>query len=354
MFTKMLVPLDGSEVSEAVLSWVSTLAQGLDIPVVLLAITDPGGPSLSFLRFAADERHYAGIPIEVPRGGLPTAPTEYQYIYSDDDNPKKGAVEEMFQLEEWLRERASFLESQGVNVLEEKVLGAHDKPSRVILQFAQEHGCDFIAMASHGSNLLEQAFKGSVISGVIHSSETPVMAISPEESSEIPDQPLGSLSRLSVLLDGSEFAEAALPYVSDLASRLSLEVVLVRWLTNEQLYPAYAGTGVELLNADRLKAEVEQEISEETNQASSYLQAITDDLIQNGIKARWQIAGATADSGRSELIQDCVGSMIVLASHGRTGMLRWLEGSVAEELLKDSNCPLMIIPPALAQEDESE
>ena len=44
----------------------------------------------------------------------------------------------------------------------------------------------------------------------------------------------------------------------------------------------------------------------------------------------------------------------MLASHGRTGVFRWLEGSVAEELLKGSGCPLMIIPPVLAQQDESQ
>jgi nucleotide-binding universal stress UspA family protein len=44
--------------------------------------------------------------------------------------------------------------------------------------------------------------------------------------------------------------------------------------------------------------------------------------------------------------------MIVLASHGRSGIFRWLEGSVAEALLKDTGGPLLIIPPAVAQHQE--
>ena len=206
MFTKMLVPLDGSEVSSGVLPWVSHISKNLDIPVLLLSIVDPGVPPLPhqvttpgvvryqgrlpFLSFAADEQSYTGVPAESARGDLPTAPSKYQYDYADH-NPQSEAVEEMSNMAEWLRERASLLERQGVNVLEERVVAAHDKPSQIILQFAEDHGCDFIAMASHDRNLLDQVFKGSVTSGVIRSSRIPVMALTPEKRSETPHQTTG-------------------------------------------------------------------------------------------------------------------------------------------------------------------
>jgi nucleotide-binding universal stress UspA family protein len=370
MFTKMLVPLDGSEISGGILPWVSHMAKNLDIPVLLLSIIDPDNPTLPhqittpgvvryqgrlpFLSFAADEQHYTGVPAESARGDLPTAPSKYQYDYADN-NPQNGAVGEMSDMEEWLRERASFLERQGVNVLEEKVVAAHDRPSRVILQFAEDYGCDFIAMASHDRNLLEQIFKGSVTSEVIRSSRIPVMALTPEKRAETPDQTIG-LSSLSVLLDGSQFAEAVLPYVESLASRLSLEIVLIRWLTKEQLHPAFVGTGSDLLNADTLRAQIERELTEEASEAEQYLQSITDRLNEEGLNARWDIPRISGGSAKSELTERCTESMIMLASHGRTGVFRWLEGSVAEELLKGSGsgCPLMIIPPVLAQQDESQ
>jgi nucleotide-binding universal stress UspA family protein len=367
MFTKMLVPLDGSEVSEAVLPWVSTVARRLEIPVALLSMVDLGEPPLlhhvatpglvryegrtPFFSFGADERHYVGVPAEAARRDLPNPPDKYQYDYADD-NLKDRAVEEMFGMEKWLQERASLLESRGINVLEEKVLGAHDKPSQVILQFAREHGCDVIAMASHGRNLLEQLFKGSVTSGVIHSSEIPIIAISPEQPTESSALQSESLSRFSVLLDGSAFAESVLPYVKYLASRLSLEVVLIRWLNDGPIYPAQVGTGIDFLHDGMLELGIEREGSEETREASRYLQSIADEFIAEGVNARWQITGGIADSDRSELVRQCAGSIIVLASHGRTGIFRWLEGSVAEELLRESNCPLLIIPPALSQEDD--
>src|SRR5918996_3020051 len=171
MFTKMLVPLDGSEISAGVLPWVSAIARSLDIPVELLSIIDPDAPPLAhqvtspgvvryearlpFLSFAADERHYTGLPAESAREDLPTAPSRYQYDFADH-HPQSGDIEEMAGVEEWLREHGSLLRHQGVNVLGETVQGAQGKPSEAILQFAEEHGCDLIAMASHDRNMLEQ------------------------------------------------------------------------------------------------------------------------------------------------------------------------------------------------------
>jgi nucleotide-binding universal stress UspA family protein len=205
-------------------------------------------------------------------------------------------------------------------------------------------------MASHSQNLLEQLFKGSVTSGVIHSSEVPIIAVSPDGPAGASAPQPGSLSRFSVLLDGSEFAEAVLPYVKYLASRLPVEVVFVRWLADGPTYPDHVGTGIDFLHDGVLQTEIERELPDETREAARYLQSITDEFIGAGVNARWQITGGITASARSELLRECAGSMIVLASHGRTGIFRWLEGSVAEELLKESSCPLMIIPPALAQE----
>ncbi len=229
------------------------------------------------------------------------------------------------------------------------MVGAHDRPSQVILKFAEEHGCDFIAMARHDRNFIERVFKGSVTSEVIRSSRIPVMVIAPEQKSEPTGQSV-SFSGLSVLLDGSEFAESALPYVKDLASRLFLEIVLVRWLSGEQLSFDLVGTSGEPLNSDLIQSETGQRFTEEAREASEYLQGITNKFATEGIAVRWEIPRVFADSTRDELMQGSNNNMIVLASHGRSGLLRWLEGSVAEEMLKDTGGPLLIIPPAVAQQ----
>jgi hypothetical protein len=47
MLSKMLVPLDGSEISESILAWVAHLATRLEVPVVLISLMDPSGPPLT-------------------------------------------------------------------------------------------------------------------------------------------------------------------------------------------------------------------------------------------------------------------------------------------------------------------
>jgi nucleotide-binding universal stress UspA family protein len=302
---------------------------------------------LPFLTLAADRLDNIGTSDE----GSPYEPP------ASGGNPKKGDVEEMADLENWLRERASLLEGQGVGVLEEKIITTRDKPSQVILQSAAEHGCDLIAMATHERNLLERAFQSSVTYEVIRSASVPILAITPEKQSGSPNQP-DTTARLLVLLDGSAFAESVLPYVKELGLRLSLEIVLIRWPTASQEHPASSGTGSTQADANKPGAHGEQEADQEAaNEAtviSNYLQRIAADLAGAGLKVRWEIPEVALDAARSGLSRECAGSIIVLASHGRSGLSRWTEGSLAEDLLRDSGCPVLIIPSALANQEEAE
>jgi nucleotide-binding universal stress UspA family protein len=296
---------------------------------------------LPFLTLAADEKDNIGASGE-PDG----------YYYHSNPHVRKEDIQVMAEMEEWLQERASQLERQGVNVLEEKIVTAHDQPSEVILQFAAEHGCDFIVMAAHKRNLLERAIQGSVTNSVVRSAGIPILAMTPEPSGR-PGHP-ANVTRLSVLLDGSAFAESALSYVKELARRMSLEIVLIRWLTMGQGHPGFAGTGSALANTESLRANSETPSSEEALEARQYLQAISNGLTVEGFQVQWEIPKAALDSDQSELSHRCANSIIALASHGRSGISRWIEGSVAEDLLRDSGCPVLIIPAALAEQERPE
>jgi nucleotide-binding universal stress UspA family protein len=225
------------------------------------------------------------------------------------------------------------LEGQGANILEEKILTAHDRPSQVILQAGVERGCDLIAMATHDRNLLEWTFQSSVTSEVIRSAGVPVLAITPEKQSGTLDQP-AIVTRLLVLLDGSAFAESVLPYVKELGLRSSLEIVLIRWLTGNQIHPTPSKADSILPDADMLGERVE--------------------LAGAGLKVRWEIPEVALNSDGTGLSQESANSIIVLASHGRSGLSRWLQGSIAEDLLRNSGCPVLVIPSALAEQEKSD
>jgi len=321
MFTKMLVPMDGSELSEAILPEVAYLAKRLDIPVELVSIVDAGTPPvaheagspgivryqgrLPFISYAADEQYYTGVPF--------------------DQNVGKEPAEDMIEVQVWLDERASWLGQQGVSVVESKVVAAIGKPSEGIIEYADLHNYDLITMATHDRNLLGQALRGSVTNAVIRSSPVPAIAITPEEQKGHLAQSV-ALSSVLVPLDGSPFAEAVLPYVENLAGRLGLEVILVQ------------ARGFD-----------EQVAATDT---SWYLENIAERLGGIGIKARWEVITGDAGQEIAKMAQKSPDTIIALASHSRSGISRWVTGSVAEELLRESGSPVLIISSKLVDGEE--
>jgi nucleotide-binding universal stress UspA family protein len=305
---------------------VAYLAKRLDIPVELVSIVDAGTPPVA---------HEAATPGVVRyQGRLPFI--SYALVrsgYQFDQNVGKEPGEDMIEVQVWLDERASWLGQQGVSVVESKVIAAIGKPSEGIIEYADLQNCDLIAMATHDRNWLGQALRGSVTNAVIRSSPVPVIAITPEKQQGHLGQ-AGELSSVLVPLDGSPFAESVLPYVENLAGRLGLEVVLVQALTTI---------------TDPTMRSDEQEAARE---ASRYLENIAKRLGGIGIKVRWEVITGDAAQEIAKMAQQAPDTMIALASHSRSGISRWVTGSVAEELLRESGNPVLIISSKLAEGEE--
>lgn len=364
MFTKILVPMDGSELSEAILPSVAYLAKKLDIPLELVSIVDAGTPPvaheaatpgiiryqgrLPFISYAADEQYYTGAPGRSMREYDPSVRSKYQYDYFDQ-NVGKEPAEDMIQVQVWLDERAAWLGQQGVSVVESKVAAAIGKPSEGIIEYADLHDCDLIAMATHDRNLLGQALRGSVTNSVIRSSHVPVIAITPEKQDGYQGQSV-ALSRVLVPLDGSSFAESVLPYVENLAARLGLEVVLVQALGFDEVFPPAWGTAVPHGSRNLQMDTTPEQVA--TTDANRYLESIAARLSGLGIKARWEVITGDAAQDIAKMAQEAPDTMIALASHSRSGISRWVTGSVAEELLRRSGNPVLIISSELADGEE--
>lgn len=364
MFTKILVPMDGSEVTEAILPSVAHLAKRLDIPVELVSIVDAGTPPvaheaatpgiiryqgrLPFISYAADERYYTGVPGRSMREDDPSVRSRYQYDYFDQ-NVGKEPAEDMIEAQVWLDDRAAWLEEQGVSVVESKVAAAIGKPSEAIIEYADLHSCDLIAMATHDRNLLGQALKGSVTNAVIRSSHVPVIAMTPEKQNGYQGQSV-ALSSLLVPLDGSPFAESVLPYVENLASRLGLEVALVQVLGFNEIFPPAGGMAVPHDERNPQMDTTPEDVA--TTDASRYLESVVERMSSRGLKARWEVITGDAAQDIAKAAQKTPGAMIALGSHSRSGISRWVTGSVAEELLRGSGNPVLIISSVLAEGEE--
>lgn len=176
MYRKILVPLDGSRVSEQILPYACLFADAYGIPVELLRATDP------------DARP-------------PFWPSETSGRYL-----KKIAGE-------YFSGRASTSAETGA-------------PATVILDHAKNDSSCLIAMATHGLSGARRWLLGSVTSKVVQMAANPLLLIRPSHDfdASIPVR----MNQIFVPLDGSALAEKALPHACALSKRLNLEVLLLR------------------------------------------------------------------------------------------------------------------------------
>jgi nucleotide-binding universal stress UspA family protein len=248
---------------------------------------------------------------------------------------------------QFLRGYLEPLKQEGIQI--KGIVAVGEDPTREILQYASVKECDLIAMATRDRNLLSQAVTGSVTNEVLRSAQVPVLAVTPEKNGVSPGQRV-EISTILVPLDGSSFAEAVLPYVEHLARKLSLEVVLVRVLQVRDIYPpplslpAPSDEGSPQIYAIAEEAAVEE--------ITRYLQDTADRLTGEGINVRWELVrGDPVGSRIADLAKEFPHNMIALASHGRSGIARWVMGSVAEDLLRATGDPVLIIPSGISEED---
>lgn len=146
--------------------------------------------------------------------------------------------------------------------------------------------------------------------------------------------------RILVPLDGSQMAEAVLPYVRSLVEPQSAEVFLVQ--INEALRQYYFPETAAML----------EPVSEEMRaQARNYLNQTATALNDRGIRAHAELVEAVdvADSLLNYAAQKQV-DLIAMSTHGRSGLGRWLLGSVADKVIHNAKVPVLLIRPDLSEQ----
>lgn len=307
MFRKILVPLDGTELAEGILPFVSQLAKSPDVSIVLLSVIDPGD---------------AEVPVRATNDQADNESSPPQIVESAEGNAIMH-----------LTEVTQRLGKEGIGATHAVAVG---RPDEEIVKFAEQEGCDLIAMSTRGRNPLGRGILGSVTDHVIHSSQLPTLTITPERAQTYWDQGV-NISRLMVPLDGSALAETALPFAEGLARDLSLEIVLIRVVKVGGIYSAYI-EGYPYAGM----ADVEREVE---NEATEYLTGIAGTLKAKGYKVSWKVHRGAPAAVIVDLAKETPQDIIVLASHGRSGLTRWVIGSVAEAVVRASGDPVLVVPP---------
>jgi len=137
--------------------------------------------------------------------------------------------------------------------------------------------------------------------------------------------------KILVPLDGSTAAERALTYAIDLADRSQGEIVLTR----VQASPGAVGFAVDLPIP-------QQAYAAEHRHCQAYLEDVRARLLSKGQTVRLETPEGDPSSAILEMAEKDGCDLIVISSHGRTGVGRFFLGSVAEKVTRHAHCPVLI------------
>jgi nucleotide-binding universal stress UspA family protein len=130
-----------------------------------------------------------------------------------------------------------------------------------------------------------------------------------------------SPTHIVVPLDGSQYGEQAIPAARDLCTTFDARLTLLSALKEK-----YRDTS---LNQDRQK----------------YLDQMTHQLMDEGLQTENTLMFGLVEDRINDLVSEQGVDMVVMSSHGRSGLKRWLMGGVATGVMQVVNCPVLIIHP---------
>ncbi len=141
---------------------------------------------------------------------------------------------------------------------------------------------------------------------------------------------------IMVPLDGSELAECVLPHLKAIASGIGVtKITLARVVEPLHLY---GGLESSLNPKDRQRLEADS-----MDLARSYLKQTVKQLKGKGITAQAEVLHGHVVDKLVDYANTNEVDLIIIASHGRSGVSRWVWGSVADRILRCSIIPVLIV-----------
>ena len=312
LFSNIIVPLDGSELS----------AQALPAARLMAPAVRAGG-ALTLLRAFSEAPHWQ--------------PSEAQGRYR-----AAMAAAEHDRVMAFLRTEKRRLEGLGVN-LPIHLAAREGAAAEVIVDLAHQDADALIVMSTHGRSGLSRMVAGSVTAKVVRGAENPVLVVRCG-AADCPVVPY-TIDHIIVPLDGSVFAEQALPVAAQLAHRCGARILLLRSTHNAEYFRTHT-------EWTRLDGEAGLYFGTPAQMSASlvtvshgYLQRQAEEL-----ERRYGIADVeTAHSLRhpaeavAEQAQRLGNALTLMTTHGRRGVGRALLGSVADRVVRNSPAPTLLL-----------
>lgn len=310
----ILVPLDGSALSESILPHAVAVAQAMKSALLLLQVLEP-----------VFEPIYGTI-------GLPGYVEEEQLLQMRD--------EQLAAMVHYLEKIASQLRTGGLEI-QTKVIEGNNPATQIIREVEHDPLLSMIAMTTHGHRGVLHWLFGSVAAELVQATPRPLLLLRPQESDRLfsmQDFKVASYQNIVVPLDASTFAEQALSHASELATAMNAKLHLISIVPPPHPLPIHIHKEKEsqtLMRATLHQTEVERR--------KHYLKQKAEDFKEQGIRVHTDVA---AGHPAEEILRFCTQdeqTLLVMTTHGRSGLRRILLGGVAMKVVQEAHVPVLLI-----------
>ena len=296
MFKRLLVPLDGSRLAEAVLPATFYLAEHFCATVVLFHVIEQDARAK-----INGERHLADA--AESQAYLDAIATRF--------TPRCASIE------------------KHVHKLK------HADVAHSIIEHAEELATDLIVLCAHGQGGLRDVLVGNIAQQVIARGTVPVFFVRPQDAER---EPSFECRKILMPLDGTPHHEPALPVAAEIARACDAVLHLVTVVpTTRTLSAERAGAGM------LLPATMTAVLDLAQRGAVEYLQNVMQKLRGEGLQATAEVARGDVTAAVLDAAQRAHADLIVLATHGRTTMNAFWSGSVTPKVLARADAAVLLV-----------
>jgi nucleotide-binding universal stress UspA family protein len=197
-----------------------------------------------------------------------------------------------------------------------------EAPAPALLEYVEDHDIDLVVLGTAGRRGVRRTLMGSVTEEMLRLASCPVLTARAEE-----DADAASIQRIVAPTDLSKASRAALRYALSIARAYDVPLALLHVVEGASVPPAY-GVDVALTDAVDVDARVQRALNEQ--------------LARLGVSSTRATVHIEEGHPVHEIVDfSASGDLIVMSTHGRTGLDRTFMGSVAENVIRRSTCPVL-------------
>jgi len=204
-------------------------------------------------------------------------------------------------------------------------------PAHRIVKMAEEYSCDLIVISTHGRSGIDHFLFGSKAEHVVREANVPVLCVKHPEGEFVEDDYEIGIKKVLFPTDFSPFSEEVLPYAVSLAQKYRAKLIVCYVNELAVMLPEYLPE-VAMSTSMDLAGTAEENLKELCGR-------ITDVEVESEFRAG--VAHREIVAVQQEKDVD----VIVMPTHGRTGLAHVVFGSVAERIVRRATCPVLTVRP---------